>query len=178
MTALSYGLVACAVILVLMVILAVVSRRRFMRMIIRPMLELLYRKEIIGLENLPREGGCVVISNHVSYIDGILILWLLPRNVRFLVDGGNFPGPVMRWVASCFDTILMVANPKSIGRALKTAREGLHAGEVIGLFPEGTIAQRTIAIIQAGTEEHSQRHRSAGRADVAGRNVGEHLQLF
>lgn len=141
MNALSYGLGACALIAVMMAIIAVVSRRRFVRMIFRPLLGTLYRKEVIGLENLPPEGGCVVLSNHVSYIDGILILWMLPRNVRFVVDHGNFNSRSLEWLAGAFDTILMAANPKSIGRALKAAREGLHDGDVIGLFPEGTISR-------------------------------------
>jgi acyl-[acyl-carrier-protein]-phospholipid O-acyltransferase / long-chain-fatty-acid--[acyl-carrier-protein] ligase len=116
-------------------------RRRFVRGLFRVMLGILYRTKVIGLDNLPKEGGCVVISNHVSYVDGILILWLLPRNVRFVVDGGNFIGPLARYLASAFDTILMMANPKSIGRALKEAREGLIKGDVIGIFPEGTLSR-------------------------------------
>ncbi len=141
MNALSYGLGACALILIVLGIIAVFRRRLFVRGIFRPVLATLYRKEVMGLENLPREGGCVVISNHVSYIDGILILWMLPRNVRFMVDGGNFGNRSLEWIAGAFDTILMRANPKSIGRALQAARQGLSDGDVIGLFPEGAISR-------------------------------------
>jgi acyl-[acyl-carrier-protein]-phospholipid O-acyltransferase/long-chain-fatty-acid--[acyl-carrier-protein] ligase len=120
---------------------AIIAPRRFVRAPFRVLLALLYRRRVVGLENFPREGGCVVVSNHVSWIDGILILWMLPRNVRFLVDGENFGSGFRRYQADAFDTILMNNNPKSIGRALKTAREGLMAGDVIGLFPEGTISR-------------------------------------
>ncbi len=129
-----------AALIVVGAVIAVVSRRTFVRIPFRLFLPLLYRKRVFGLENLP-ESGCVVVCNHVSWIDGILILWMLPRNVRFLVDGGNFKGRLGKWLAGAFDTILMVNNPKSIGRALKTAREGVKAGEVIGVFPEGTITR-------------------------------------
>lgn len=130
-----------ALVVVGLIVVGYVWPRRFVRAPFRVLLAILYRREVKGLENLPKSGGCVVISNHVSYIDGILILWMLPRNVRFVVDGANFAGPVTRYLASAFDTILMSSNPKSIGRALKTAREGVKAGDVIGLFPEGTITR-------------------------------------
>ena len=130
-----------AVLVVVAVATAILSPRIFVRAPFRVLLALLYRRRVVGLENFPREGGAVVVSNHVSWIDGILILWMLPRNVRFLVDGENFGSGFRRYQADAFDTILMKNNPKSIGRALKTAREGLIAGDVIGLFPEGTISR-------------------------------------
>lgn len=134
-------LAIAAVLLVLAIAIAILSPRLFVRGVFRVPLGIFYRKRIVGLENLPRDKGCVVISNHVSWIDGILILWMLPRNVRFLVDGGNFNGPIPQYLARAFDTILMKENPKSIGRALKTGREGLKSGDVIGIFPEGTLSR-------------------------------------
>lgn len=135
------ALAVAAVAVLAAVSTAILSPRRFVRAPFRVLLPLLYRRKVVGLENLPREGGCVVVSNHVSWIDGILILWMLPRNVRFVVDGENFQSGFRKYLASAFDTILMNSNPKSIGRALKTAREGLIEGDVIGLFPEGTITR-------------------------------------
>ena len=130
-----------AVVLVPTIALAILSPRHFVRGPFRVLLAILYRKKIVGLENLPRDTGCMVISNHVSWIDGILILWMLPRNVRFVVDGGNFRGFIPQYLAGAFDTILMTSNPKSIGRALKAGREGLKSGDVIGIFPEGTLSR-------------------------------------
>ena len=136
-----YALILIGGLAAILLCLALVSSRLFFRALLRPVFELLYRKKIVGLENLPRENGCVVISNHVSWIDGFLILWMLPRNVRFVVDGSNFTNRFTRWSAAAFDTILMMPNPKSIGRALKQARQALIDGDVIGLFPEGTITR-------------------------------------
>ncbi|QEF98568.1 Bifunctional protein Aas [Stieleria maiorica] len=121
--------------------IAVYLPRLFVRAVFRPMLALLYRKRVIGVENLPTSGGYLVVSNHVSWIDGIVILWMMPRNVRFVVDGSNFGSGFAKWLAAAFDTILMLANPKSIMRALKAAREALKSGDVVGLFPEGTITR-------------------------------------
>lgn len=122
-------------------ITAILSPRTFVRTPFQILLSILYRKEIVGIENLPKQGGCIVVSNHISWLDGILILWMLPRNVRFVVDGGNFRNPILRYFAGAFDTILMMPSPKSIGRALKTANESLLASEAVGIFPEGTITR-------------------------------------
>jgi acyl-[acyl-carrier-protein]-phospholipid O-acyltransferase/long-chain-fatty-acid--[acyl-carrier-protein] ligase len=121
--------------------MAIFCRRRLVRTIVKPILALIYRKEIVGLANLPKSGGVVIACNHESWIDGILILWLLPRNVRFIVDEGNFSSAVRRWLASSFDSILMGSNPKSIARALIAARKALVENEIVGIFPEGTISR-------------------------------------
>lgn len=134
-------LCAAIAIVLLMVAAAIFSPRLFVRAMIRPFLHLLYRKRVVGSENLPTSGSYLVVCNHVSWMDGILLLWMLPRNVRFVVDGGNFISGFAKWLAAAFDTILMLNNPKSIARALKTAREGLKSGEVVGIFPEGSITR-------------------------------------
>ena len=83
-------LAAVAAFLVVGVAIGMVSPRHCVRGPFRVLLPILYRRKVVGLENLPAEKGCVVVCNHVSYIDGILILWMLPRNVRWVVDAGNF----------------------------------------------------------------------------------------
>lgn len=133
--------ILAAAVVIAALLVAILPRRTTVRGVFQVMLHTLYRKRIVGLENLPKEGGCVVVCNHVSWIDGILILWMLPRNVRFVVDGANFQTRLGRYLGGAFDTIMMRDNPKSIGRALKTAREGLKAGDVIGLFPEGALSR-------------------------------------
>ncbi len=135
------SLAAIVGLLLIGIVVAVFARRTFIRGFFRVLLTILYRKRVVGLENLPAEAGCVLVSNHVSWIDGILILWMLPRNVRFVVDGANFQSPLGKWLGGAFDTIMMLENPKSIGRALRTAREGVKSGDVIGLFAEGTITR-------------------------------------
>ncbi|WP_404305778.1 AMP-binding protein [Neorhodopirellula lusitana] len=130
-----------AIFLAVAVFTAVKFPRVFVRCLFRPFLEIFYRGRTVGLENLPAEGGCLLVSNHISWIDGILILWLLPRNVRFVVDGGNFHSKLADYFASAFDTILMMGGPKSIGRAIRSAREGLNNGDIVGIFAEGTITR-------------------------------------
>ena len=121
--------------------LGIFAPRTLVKLPFRFLLPILYRKRIVGLENLPEHGGYLLVSNHVSWIDGIIILWMIPRNVRFVVDGGNFDNRVIKYLGDAFNTIFMTSGPKSIARALKTAREGLKDGDVVGLFPEGTLTR-------------------------------------
>ena len=122
-------------------LMLVIAPRFTVRLPFTLLLPILYRKQVVGLENVPKDQGCVIVANHVSWLDGVLLLWMLPRNIRFVVDGGNFKNPIFKFLASTFDTILMSASPKSIGRALKTGREGIEAGDMIGIFPEGTLTR-------------------------------------
>ncbi len=129
------------VLLVGVIYLAIFQSRTFVRGFMRPTLTCLYRAKVVGLENLPRSGGIVIVSNHVSWIDGVLLLWLLPRNIRFVVEAGNFESRIINYLGGAFDTIMMKTGPKAIGRALHTAREALNHGECVGIFAEGTLTR-------------------------------------
>jgi acyl-[acyl-carrier-protein]-phospholipid O-acyltransferase/long-chain-fatty-acid--[acyl-carrier-protein] ligase len=85
LTVLVVGLVALGLMLL-------ITPRFTIRFPIALLLSLLYRKQVIGLENIPKDQGCVVVSNHVSWIDGVLLLWMLPRNIRFIVDKSTAQG--------------------------------------------------------------------------------------
>ena len=134
-------LLSVAISVVVLGLLTLMAPRTMIRLPISLLLHALYRKKLVGLENLPKERGCVVVSNHVSWIDGVILLWMLPRNIRFVVDGDNFSNPIFKFLAGSFGTIMMTASPKAIGRALKTGRQGVTAGDLIGIFPEGTLTR-------------------------------------
>lgn len=140
----SIWLIVLAVILGIIIasfVLALVAPRIAAYGPIRLWLALRYRPEVIGLENLPATGGYLIISNHVSWIDGLLLQWLLPKNVRFVVHDENFTNRMLRKMADAFGTIMMHNNPKSIARAIRAARSGIESGDVVGVFPEGTLTR-------------------------------------
>ncbi len=101
----------------------------------------IYRLRVHGQENLPREGPGLVVSNHISWLDGQLLMYINERPLRMFVWEGNFGNPVMRWLANEFGAIYVSSGPKSIRRALETAREALRNGELVGIFPEGGITR-------------------------------------
>lgn len=100
-----------------------------------------YRIRIYGEENVPKSGGMLLTSNHVSWLDGTLMLFVNPRIVRCIVYAGNFRSILAQFMAKAWRTILMNDNPKSMARAIKEAREGLKNGDIVGVFPEGGISR-------------------------------------
>jgi 1-acyl-sn-glycerol-3-phosphate acyltransferase len=104
-------------------------------------LRLVYRVRVTGLENLPTEGGAVLVGNHVTYFDGVLWLFLIPRRLRMIAWAGNFNNPLMVTLARFAKVILISGGPKSIQQGLAEARKSLGRGELVGMFPEGGITR-------------------------------------
>jgi len=102
---------------------------------------LFYRVRVHGVANVPPTGGVMVISNHISWLDGFLILLFSPRPVRMFIYAGNVKGGLARWMTDCWRGIVVSGGPKSIRRALETASESLDGGQAVGIFPEGGISR-------------------------------------
>jgi acyl-[acyl-carrier-protein]-phospholipid O-acyltransferase/long-chain-fatty-acid--[acyl-carrier-protein] ligase len=103
-----------------------------------------YRVRVFGDEHLPAEGGAVLVPNHVSWIDGILLLLTSSRPIRMIVWAGNFETPFLRWLANLWGVILIKPQPKAIVKALATARKAIESGDLVCIFPEGGITRSGI----------------------------------
>lgn len=100
-----------------------------------------YRVRIGGRENLPEVGGALLVANHVSWIDGVLLLLSSSRPIRMIVWSGNFQSRWMRGLAGLWGVILISQRPKEIVAALRTARDAIDNGELVCIFPEGEITR-------------------------------------
>jgi 1-acyl-sn-glycerol-3-phosphate acyltransferase len=89
-----------------------------------------------GLEHLPRRGPVIVVSNHVSYMDAIILGSASPRPIHFIVLQWMYDLLAIRWFYWGMGTIPVRAgsDARGIRRALRT----LSAGHVVGVFPEGS----------------------------------------
>ncbi|TAN38231.1 MAG: 1-acyl-sn-glycerol-3-phosphate acyltransferase [Verrucomicrobia bacterium] len=91
-----------------------------------------------GAENVPATGGCIIVSNHASFLDPpILGAGVRHRQVRFMARDTLFEGRFMGWLMPSIGVIPLDRTRGDIG-ALRKAIQLLKAGAVIGLFPEGT----------------------------------------
>ena len=103
----------------------------------------LYRVRVVGAQNVPQQGGVLLVPNHVSFADALLIASSLDRNVRFLADAALFERPFLgaglRWFGAI--PISSSGGPRVILRALRAAGEHLDRGEVVCIFPEGQITR-------------------------------------
>ena len=102
------------------------------------------RLEVTGLEHMPRSGPVIVASNHMSFIDSVVIPTVAPRRVRFLAKEEYFTGTGVKGRASAlfFRYIGAVPVPRDGSRdalaALSLAQQVLEGGEAFGIYPEGT----------------------------------------
>ncbi|NJK92790.1 MAG: hypothetical protein HC904_13795 [Blastochloris sp.] len=109
----------------------------WMRKMMLRLLGLIYRVEVCGLESLPEEGGVLMLSNHVSYVDAIILQMATPRTIRFLSYEGFFKVPLLGTVLRAFRVIPI--SPRHAKEAVVKAAEALKRGEVVCIFPEGKL---------------------------------------
>jgi len=96
-----------------------------------------YRYEVIGQENIPKEGGVLLCGNHIHNFDPISIGLTCPRQIHFMAKEEIFRVPVLRTVVKALHGF-PVKRGKGDRAALRTGLQILNDGHVLGLFPEGT----------------------------------------
>jgi len=101
-----------------------------------------YRVEKSGLEHIPEEGPAVIVCNHVSYVDPVVIMAACRRPIRFVMDHNIFKVPVLNFIFRTGGAIPIASrkdDPAMMERAFNEVAKALQAGELIGIFPEGRI---------------------------------------
>jgi 1-acyl-sn-glycerol-3-phosphate acyltransferase len=102
----------------------------------------IYRVHKEGLENVPEKGACILVCNHVSYVDAIVIAACVRRPVRFIMDYRIFRVPFLNWVFRTMNTIPVASAREDAAvkeAAFVTAAAALREGEIVGIFPEGKL---------------------------------------
>ena len=98
---------------------------------------LVFRVKIIGAENIPAEAGFILASNHTSDWDPVLLFMCFPRKIRFIGKKEIFDTPVIGTVVTWLGGFPIDRGTADMD-ALDHAAQMLQAGQVIGIFPEGT----------------------------------------
>ncbi|MDO5552822.1 MAG: MFS transporter [Planctomycetia bacterium] len=113
-----------------------------LRVLVSFWLNLVYRPRIIDAFRVPETGPALLVSNHVSYLDALLIYCSCHRNIRFIAHADYVPKCFPAYVAKRTGLITIIpGNRKSIVQMVRTAREALAQGEVVAIFPEGAITR-------------------------------------
>jgi 1-acyl-sn-glycerol-3-phosphate acyltransferase len=114
--------------------------REAMRLIWVFMLRVIYKVKVTGLENLPQDTGGVIVANHTTWLDGVILLTFIPQPFRVIAYAGNFNNWVMKkWAAFC-RVILITGGPKAIRKAFQDSRDAVDDGQLLGIFAEGGIS--------------------------------------
>jgi len=113
-----------------------------MRFLVWLLIHSVYRLEKSGLEHIPEEGPALLVCNHVSFVDALIIAAACRRPIRFVMDHHIFRIPVLNFVFRTGRAIPIASareDPVLMERAFEEIARGLEAGDLIGIFPEGRI---------------------------------------
>jgi 1-acyl-sn-glycerol-3-phosphate acyltransferase len=104
----------------------------------------IYRIKVKGREYLPDSGPVLVVANHVSFIDPLLLCAALDRPPRFMMDKSYYDWKILRWFFTTSRSIPVTPkkiDPQLMEWALQQVVDGLNRGEMIAIFPEGFITK-------------------------------------
>jgi 1-acyl-sn-glycerol-3-phosphate acyltransferase len=88
----------------------------------------------------PREGGLLVVANHLSFVDPVVLQAAVHRRIQYLMTEDYYDLPAFRWFFKWMNALRVSADRTNLA-SLKVARDTLRAGAVVGIFPEGRISR-------------------------------------
>ena len=103
----------------------------------------LYRIRIVGRDHIPEKGGALFVSNHMSFVDALLLMASTDRFIRFLMEKDVYDLPFIRPFARIMRAIPISGQrgPRALIYALREAGRSLQEGEVVCIFAEGQITR-------------------------------------
>ena len=113
-----------------------------MRFLVWLLVHTVYRMRTRGMENLPEEGAAVLVSNHVSFVDALVIAAACRRPIRFVMDHNYFHLPVLNFFCRTVRAIPIASrkeDPKVVEQAFDAVASALEEGSLVCIFPEGRL---------------------------------------
>jgi 1-acyl-sn-glycerol-3-phosphate acyltransferase len=113
-----------------------------MRFIAWLLIHTIHRVRGIDTDRIPEEGAAVLVCNHVSYVDAIVIMAVSPRPIRFVTDHRIFRIPLLSWIFKTAKAIPIgpaKEDPRLMEKAYEDIAQALHEGELVCIFPEGKL---------------------------------------
>ncbi len=113
-----------------------------MRFLVWLLVHTIYRMRTRGLEHLPEHGAAVVVSNHVSFVDALVIAAASRRPIRFVMDHTYFRLPVLNFFCRTVGAIPIASrkdDPKIVEHAFDAVAQALEEGSLVCIFPEGRL---------------------------------------
>ena len=102
-----------------------------------PIVRLIFRIKAVGIENVPKDGGLVLCSNHIAALDVVCIVAVCPRQLSFVAKKELFTIPVLGWLIKKLGAIRIDRTGNDVG-AIKASIKAAQDGGVLSIFPQGT----------------------------------------
>jgi acyl-[acyl-carrier-protein]-phospholipid O-acyltransferase / long-chain-fatty-acid--[acyl-carrier-protein] ligase len=118
-------------------------REKIFRSVAGVIARLIYRTRTFGLENLP-EGGFLLLPNHMSYVDAVVLQLACPRPIRFVVHESIYQ---VKWLTPIFKLVRAIPISSTHAKeAIRRAADQIKAGEIVCIFPEGELSRTGVLI--------------------------------
>ncbi len=128
-----------------------------MRFLVWGLTHLMYRVSHRGLKNIPAHGAAIVVCNHVSYVDGLLLAGAIRRPIRGVLFKPIYDIPGLNFIFRAGRAIPINSrseDPEAYERAFIAIQEGLEQGDLLCIFPEGQLTRTgEIDVFKAGIEK-------------------------
>jgi 1-acyl-sn-glycerol-3-phosphate acyltransferase len=118
-----------------------------LKYILRIIFKILYRVETIDLDRIPEKGRLIICSNHISYLDPVIITDFMPGYIYFMAKEELYDHKILGSLISFFNAFPVKREGFSID-TFRTSQEVLKSENILGIFPEGT--RSTEGIIREG----------------------------
>nr|WP_299243819.1 MFS transporter [uncultured Halomonas sp.] len=126
------------------VVILASNPRAVLRLTIFALMHVLYRLRFSGRAYIPAQGAALVVCNHISFMDALVLGGACPRPLRFLMDRPIYESPWLNWffrIAGAIPVDSDRRDPGGVRRALDEVSIALRNGEVVMLFPEGRLTK-------------------------------------
>lgn len=167
MAFIGFGLKTMLIISAMMVLLATlwciqILPKALIRLCFIILTRTFYRLRVVDLNNLPKEGPLLLVSNHISVIDALFVMASVDRPIRFLMNESYYNKWYIQPIAKLMGAIPVssTTSPQILLKGLRKATDALKEGEIVCIFPEGQVShtgkmlpfRRGIEIITRGSD--------------------------
>ena len=116
--------------------------QEFVRFTVGNFIKFIYKIDTTGLERVPKTGGLLMIANHVSYIDWLILSVSYPRPIRFIFNERYDKMPVSGWFLRLFSSLPVT--PSRTREVMRKTSEAVRNGDIVCIFPEGQLSRTGI----------------------------------
>ncbi len=118
-------------------------REYVLRLVLAMPIRLIYRLRVFGEEHLPIDGGALLVANHLSWVDGLVLSAVQHRRIRFVVDRPIYESKGLTWFFRFIKAIPICTTdaPRQLVASLQQARKAIEEGYVVCIFAEGTLSR-------------------------------------
>jgi 1-acyl-sn-glycerol-3-phosphate acyltransferase len=115
-----------------------------MRFLVWILIHTIYRVRVTGIDNIPEDGPVILVANHVSFVDPLIIGGMIRRPVNFVMYHRIYRIPLLHFIFKTGKAIPIASrreDPEILEKAYRRMHEVLALGDVLGIFPEGAITR-------------------------------------